>query len=162
MTVIGTDTEPLDLSEHAKQLGRWLNGLEELHPYPSEGYERVTRGSIYTRLEERLLAEPSHRWLFRNPMQVKVGAGWEDEVVGTRVLIDGEPVTIAAVEPRSLGGWWLLGDDGSEWTIPQYTVLDMDPGRVHASRDRYAQCDDTCTVDCGACKGAGHPGSVTR
>jgi hypothetical protein len=26
------------------------------------------------------------------------------------------------------------------------------------SRDRYAQCDDTCTVDCGACKGAGHPG----
>jgi hypothetical protein len=25
------------------------------------------------------------------------------------------------------------------------------------SRDRYAQCDDTCTVDCGACKGAGRP-----
>lgn len=25
------------------------------------------------------------------------------------------------------------------------------------SRDRYAQCDDTCTSDCGACKGAGRP-----
>jgi hypothetical protein len=24
-------------------------------------------------------------------------------------------------------------------------------------RDRYAQCDDTCTVDCGACKGNGRP-----
>jgi hypothetical protein len=23
--------------------------------------------------------------------------------------------------------------------------------------DRYAQCDDTCTVDCGACKGDGRP-----
>jgi hypothetical protein len=23
--------------------------------------------------------------------------------------------------------------------------------------DRYAQCDETCTVDCGACKGAGPP-----
>jgi hypothetical protein len=23
--------------------------------------------------------------------------------------------------------------------------------------DRYAQCDDTCTTDCGACKGAGRP-----
>jgi hypothetical protein len=27
------------------------------------------------------------------------------------------------------------------------------------SRDRYAQCDGTCTVDCGACKGAGRPSS---
>ena len=23
--------------------------------------------------------------------------------------------------------------------------------------DRYVQCDDTCTVDCGACKGQGRP-----
>jgi hypothetical protein len=26
-----------------------------------------------------------------------------------------------------------------------------------SGRDRYAQCDDTCTVDCGACKGTGRP-----
>lgn len=25
--------------------------------------------------------------------------------------------------------------------------------------ERYAQCDDTCTVDCGHCKGAGPPGT---
>jgi len=25
------------------------------------------------------------------------------------------------------------------------------------TRDRYAQCDDTCTTDCGACKGQGRP-----
>lgn len=25
-------------------------------------------------------------------------------------------------------------------------------------RRRYSQCDDTCTTDCGPCKGAGHPG----
>jgi hypothetical protein len=25
------------------------------------------------------------------------------------------------------------------------------------TRDRYALCDASCTVDCGACKGAGQP-----
>lgn len=24
-------------------------------------------------------------------------------------------------------------------------------------RDRYANCDETCTTDCGACKGQGRP-----
>jgi len=28
---------------------------------------------------------------------------------------------------------------------------------VTAPRDRYAQCDETCTTDCGACKGQGRP-----
>jgi len=27
-------------------------------------------------------------------------------------------------------------------------------------RDRYAQCDETCTTDCGACKGRGRPAPV--
>ena len=29
------------------------------------------------------------------------------------------------------------------------------------TRDRYAQCDGTCTADCGACKGAGRPAPGT-
>jgi hypothetical protein len=35
----------------------------------------------------------------------------------------------------------------------------------HMRRDRYAQCDSTCTVDCGACKGKGRPltaGAIAR
>lgn len=31
---------------------------------------------------------------------------------------------------------------------------------VTAPRDRYAQCDETCTTDCGACKGQGRPAPV--
>lgn len=34
------------------------------------------------------------------------------------------------------------------------TARPLPPGHT---RDRYAQCDDTCTVDCGPCKGAGRP-----
>jgi hypothetical protein len=28
--------------------------------------------------------------------------------------------------------------------------------------DRYWQCDETCTVDCGACKGAGRPQTTSQ
>jgi acyl transferase domain-containing protein len=34
-------------------------------------------------------------------------------------------------------------------------------GDEAVTRDRYAQCDDTCTVDCGACKGRGRPAPVS-
>lgn len=39
---------------------------------------------------------------------------------------------------------WLLRDLGA-------SVLE------HGYAERYGQCDDTCTVDCGHCKGAGKP-----
>jgi hypothetical protein len=31
---------------------------------------------------------------------------------------------------------------------------------AHLRADRYAQCDESCTVDCGACKGDGPPSRV--
>lgn len=44
---------------------------------------------------------------------------------------------------------------------PSY-IAELDgPGRFRPAHDRYAQCDGTCTVDCGACKGAGRPAEPT-
>jgi len=123
----GTDTEPRDLSERAKDLIRSLHELEDLHPVGSPPYDRVVSGSVYARLEAELATDPTYRWFYRHPGQVKLGAGWEDELPGEHVLIDGRHVVIAAVEPRDDGRWHVFDEDATVHVLPRYTVLDLVP-----------------------------------
>lgn len=116
---VGTFHDPSGgLSQHALELGKILTRLEESGREDTDEYARADRF---------LLAEPSYRWNFRSPVQAKLGAGWETELIGQRFLFNGEPHTVLAVDQTD-DDWWLVHvADGRIFAAPRYTVLDEPP-----------------------------------
>jgi hypothetical protein len=116
--VRGSFTEPKRLSDRALQIGSRLTQLE------GEGREESEE---FRRLDAELLAEPSYRWIYRNPMQLKLGAGWETEYIGERVLLGGEPHMLIAISRDARRMWELHVPDGRVFLACPFTVLDLAP-----------------------------------
>lgn len=117
MSIIGLPTQPTDLSAQAVDLLARLNSLEDAGEAAAE----------HRRLGTALDLEPSYRWCYRHAGQVALGAGFEEELTGLVVLIDGRPRRLACVQllDEVRGGWILTFTDGTWRLAPRYTVLDL-------------------------------------